>query len=1214
MALDTSAHYRLTVVVSSALILLALASASRAQTDGNPEIVTIPGTIQSQLGCTGDWQPNCSATFLAFDQEDDVWQGAWELPPGNYEYKVAINQSWDENYGLDAESYGPNIPLALNETRTVRFYYDHKTHWVTDSVNDVIATVIGSFQDELGCGQDWDPGCLRSWLQDADGDGTYALITRALPAGTYQARVALDESLDKVYGLDGVPEGREIEFTVSADGAEIFFGYDPESHMLNISTEGAPKGDLKKARAHWVARDMILWNVDTRLAETFYLQYAPEGGLALTAQGVIGGTQIELTQDSRGLDRDLEARFPHLRDYAVLRIDPQDLGHVTAALKGQLAVSAFDAAGKPVDATGLQIPGVLDDLYTYDGPLGVIYDGAVPTLKLWAPTARSVTLHLFDDSDPATASQTQRMQGDADSGVWSITGEPDWTGKFYLYEIEVYVPSIGRVERNLVTDPYSVSLSVNSTRSQIINLSDASLMPEGWESLQKPPLDAPEDIVIYELHMRDFSANDASVPAEERGTYLAFTRSESNGMRHLRKLAEAGLTHIHLLPVFDIATINENKAVWASPDFAELAGFPPDSDKQQAILSAFVGKDGYNWGYDPFHYTVPEGSYATNPDGPGRILEFRRMVQALNQAGLRVVLDVVYNHTNASGQAEKSVLDKVVPGYYHRLNADGKVENSTCCANTATEHSMMRKLMVDSVVTWATAYKVDGFRFDLMGHHMVGDMAAVQEALRRLTLASDGIEGSRLYLYGEGWNFGEVANGARGTNATQRNVAGMGIGTFNDRIRDAVRGGSAFGGYLEQGFINGLFYDPNEAEARSENAQKVSLYQFADWIRAGLAGNLAAYEFVGWKGQLVAAEEIDYNGSPAGYTEDPQEHIAYISAHDNETLFDAIQYKAPATATVADRVRMHNMGVSLVALAQGVPFFQGGVDLLRSKSFDRDSYDSGDWFNGLDFTYQDNNWGVGLPPASKNESNWPIMRPLLARPELEPAPGDILASTAHFQEMLHIRKSSPLFRLRTAAEVQERLRFHNTGPDQVLGMIVMSISDVGAATNLDPNLDLVVVVFNATNTEQRFSLQALANTALALHPVQLASADPLVASSSFEVSTGSFVVPARTTAVFVAPEGSISVLSLAEESIIMAEQRPGAGPTATLATSTATPALASPVAAAGTTVSPEPVTPETLPTSVRSDGAAPRQPWLLLLLPAAAVAAFWVWYRSKRRG
>jgi len=341
------------------------------------------------------------------------------------------------------------------------------------------------------------------------------------------------------------------------------------------------------------------------------------------------------------------------------------------------------------------------------------------------------------------------MEWDEPTGVWSVTGDETWKGKYYLYEVKVFVPSTGKIETNLVTDPYSISLSMNGVRSQVVDLNDTELKPQGWDSLPKPPLAAPEDIVLYELHIRDFSISDATVPEELRGTYKAFTVKDSNGMKHLADLAEAGLTHIHLLPAFDIASVNEDKSTWQTVDEGKLKALPPDSDGQSIAVSAITGTDGFNWGYDPLHYTTPEGSYATDPNGTPRIVEFREMVQSLNESGLRVVMDVVYNHTNASGQSDNSVLDRVVPGYYHRLNTDGNVEKSTCCENTATEHDMMRKLMIDSVLTWAKDYKVDGFRFDLMGHHMLDDMIALRAALDLLTLEKDGVDGKSIYVYGE---------------------------------------------------------------------------------------------------------------------------------------------------------------------------------------------------------------------------------------------------------------------------------------------------------------------------------------------------------------------------------------------------------------------------------------------------------------------------------
>ena len=690
-----------------------------------PDTVTIPGTIQSVAGCPGDWAPDCSATFLTLGADDDIWTGTFALPAGDYEYKAAINQSWDENYGLGAQPGGANIPLSVPADQDVTFYYDHRTNWVTDDINSLIPIVIGDFQDELGCAADGDATCLRTWLQNADGDAIYSVVSNgAVPPGDYTAQVVL--------GQDGSTlVGEAVSFSVD-DETPIYLEFDSDTNSLTVSTEGAPKGDLGSATAHWVSADTVAWDIDPAAAVTAALHYDAAGGLKIDRTG-LGGSAIPMSVDPNGLSADILAKFPHLAGFTAFKLDPAQLSKVRIALKGQVAVAAFNDAGILSGATSLQIPGVLDDLFTYDGSLGVTIAAGVPTIAVWAPTARSVKFHLFDDADPATRSAVSPMRIDPDTGVWSIAGAADWIGKFYLFEVEVYAPAEKRVVTNVVTDPYSISLAMNSTRSQIVDLADPALMPEGWQTVAKPPLAAPEDITIYELHIRDFSVLDESVRPAYQGTYMAFTERESNGMRHLRALADAGLTHVHLLPAFDIATINEDKSTWVSPSFAELAAFGPDSEEQQALVYASRAEDGFNWGYDPFHYSVPEGSYSTDPNGSARVREFRAMVMALNEAGLRVVMDVVYNHTNASGQSEKSVLDKVVPGYYHRLSATGTVERSTCCDNTATEHDMMRKLMVDSVALWATAYKVDGFRFDLMGHHMVDDMLAVRAALDGLT-------------------------------------------------------------------------------------------------------------------------------------------------------------------------------------------------------------------------------------------------------------------------------------------------------------------------------------------------------------------------------------------------------------------------------------------------------------------------------------------------
>ena len=335
-------------------------------------------------------------------------------------------------------------------------------------------------------------------------------------------------------------------------------------------------------------------------------------------------------------------------------------------------------------------------------------------------------------------------------------------------------------------------------------------------------------------------------------------------------------------------------------------------------------------------------------------------------------MDVVYNHSPAAGQDPKSILDRVVPGYYQRLDpATGAVETSTCCSNTATEHRMMEKLMVDSVVTWARHYKVDGFRFDLMGHHSKANMLAVRRALNALTLRRDGVDGRRIFVYGEGWNFGEVANNARFVQASQLNLAGTGIATFSDRLRDAVRGGGPFDENPGvQGFASGLFTDPNDSEANGSAAeQRARLLHYHDLIKLGLAANLRDYTFVDAAGATVKGSEVDYNGQPAGYAGDPGETITYVDAHDNETLFDALQFKLPRGTSMADRIRMNTIALATTALAQSPSFWHAGTDLLRSKSLDRNSYNSGDWFNRIDWSARESTFGSGLPPATDNQAN-----------------------------------------------------------------------------------------------------------------------------------------------------------------------------------------------------------------------------------------------------
>ena len=1108
------------VATMVALAITAIPVTAAADTAGQPGAVSVPGSFGTQVGCAGDWQPECAQIQLTRRTNDDVWSRTLTLNAGSYQYKATLNKSWDVSYGKGGSAGGANIDLTVPSDGTkVTFYYDNVTHWVTTDAEAPIVTAAGSFQSELGCPADWSPDCLRSWLQDPDGDGIYTFTTTALPAGDYQVKAALGLSWDVSYGAGGVLGGPNIDFTVPTDGAKVTFSYVGSSHVLTVlSGNGLPS--LKPLKAYWLSRESIAWAPgDAAAAASYRLYAAPDGGLAAMPTGITGGSSYPLIPDPAGLPAAVRARFPAQAGLPALKLSPTDAARAATLLTGQVAVASFDAAGKLLDATGLQVPGVLDDIDAgaATSTLGLTWTRGVPKLALWAPTAQAVSVQVYSSghiTDPVTTMPLTRGA----NGIWTVTGTPAWKGMYYLFSVRVHVPETAKVETNIVTDPYSFGLSTNSERSLFIDLGDPATAPTGWSSLgaRKPVPTRASAQSITELHVRDFSAADPTVPAAHRGTYLAFTDTSSNGAKDLRALAKAGTTTVHLLPVADMASrsVNEIKSTWTTPA-CDLASLPADSEQQQACVTAAAGSDGYNWGYDPQHYTTPEGSYTTDAEGTARTLQFRQMVAALNGQGLRVVMDVVYNHTADSGQTGTNDLDRIVPGYYHRLDATGAVTTSTCCADTASEHLMMGKLLVDSVITWATQYKVDGFRFDLMGFHPKAVMEQLRTRLDGLTVTRNGVDGKAVYLYGEGWNFGTVANDALFVQATQANMAGTGIGTFNDRIRDAVRGGALNDtDPRTQGFASGLFTDPNGDTVNGDPAtQKAKLLLEQDQIKVGLVGNLRDYRFTDRTGSTVTGAQVDYNGQPTGYTAQPQESVNYVDAHDNETLYDLLTYKLPVATSMADRIRMQTLALSTTALSQGVSFWQAGSEALRSKSFDSNSYDSGDWFNALDPSLHSNGFGKGLPPAADNQAKWQYMKPLLADPALKPTHTDLLTAADRSMTLLRIRATNPLLHLGSANLIQQKVSFPDSGPTGTPGVIVERIDDTVGA-DADPGRKGLLIVFNAGPKMTTQTVAATAGQTWRLNPVQASGADRIVKASSYNRTTGAFSVPARTVAVF----------------------------------------------------------------------------------------------------
>ena len=864
------------------------------------------------------------------------------------------------------------------------------------------------------------------------------------------------------------------------------------------------------ARAVWLNKSLVKW---PRIATSgpVRLYYSATGQISVAADALVQGADGFITLDafSGSVPAADALRFKYLASGAVFSVRSADLARLPALHQQQLVLVQEDANGKAQNATTAQIAGALDELYAAANnvpDLGAVVANGSTSFKLWAPTAQAVSLLLttpVSGSPLLTRTTTEAMTRDAATGVWRLAKSGSLQGASYRYQVQVFVKGIGLV-KNLVTDPYSLGLTLGSQQSVVMDLAAAATKPAGWDGSAPPAtVAAPSDLSIYELHVRDFSINDLSVPTAKRGKYGAFAEVNSNGMRHLTALAAAGLTDVHLLPVFDIASVNEKSCVTPAPSGA------PDSDSQQATVAATAASDCFNWGYDPYHFTTPEGSYSSNAADPlARVLEFRRMVQSLNAAGLRVGMDVVYNHTTSSGQAASSVLDKVVPGYYYRLNASGGIERSTCCENTAAENLMMAKLMIDSAITWTRDYRISSLRFDIMGHHP----RSVIEALKARVKVATGRE---VQILGEGWNFGEVANGARFVQAEMLSLNGSGIGSFNPLIRDAVRGGgccdTGTGLVANQGYVNGFFYDANPSASGQSRGE---LMWQADRLKATLAGSIRSFQMqTSWDATL-RLEQIDVGGIPAGWVLEPGEVVNYVENHDNLTLFDNNVFKLPTTTSREDRARVQILAAAINSFSQGVAYFHAGVDTLRSKSLDKNSYDSGDWFNRLDWSYGDNNFGVGLPPARDNADNWNLARPLLTHALIKPTAADIAWTRDAFRDLLKIRKSTTLLRLRTAADIKARLSFLNTGSAQEATVLVGRLNGVGYP---GANFDELVYLINVDKTDKQLSLPTLAGHALTLHPVHTAAAaaDKRAAGASFNSASGVFSLPARSAVVFV---------------------------------------------------------------------------------------------------
>lgn len=930
----------------------------------------------------------------------------------------------------------------------------------------------------------------------------------------------------------------QLDFTQIPDRTASYIVGDTKAKDSREQAFIAMSG-IANAEAHLVGTNTLVWNgasgaAQVRMYVSLKGDIKPNDNYQYTADYIVLKPATLTGQQ--------QARFPYLAGQQAYTI-PNDVD-MRAIVKAENIVLAVDKKGTVLAGTKVQSAGALDQLFASKAQseqLGsTITDNGVQ-FKLWAPTAQNIVLVLFNNEKK----ELGRLQMDFDpqSGVWSSITDKAKDGTYYRYLVNVFHPVSGNVEQYQVTDPYSLSLAMNSKYSQVVNLNDPRLKPEGWDELARPRDQSnPSSFVIYEAHVRDFSAHDQSTKEAYRGKFKAFTQADSIPVNHLKKLSNNGVTHLHLLPIFDIATINEDPQQVANIDqpFSQLCKVNPnvasslfsgdcsrdltiaevlareqngDNEKNPKVqmLNRLISEtDSFNWGYDPFHYTAPEGSYATNAEGKTRILEMREMIKAVKQdIKMNVVMDVVYNHTNSAGPvSETSVLDKIVPWYYNRLNPiTGAVENSTCCSNTAPEHAMMAKLIKDSLVVWSRDYKIDAFRFDLMGHH---PLAQMEDALHAVQAVDP-----QTYFYGEGWNFGEVANDRLFIQATQAHLAGTGIGSFSDRLRDAVRGGGPFDGgnalRENQGFGNGAYVQPNKISTTS----KATAFHAADLVRLGMAGNLKAFQFENAQGQRIRGDQLDYNGQHAGYAKDPTEIQNYVSKHDNQTLWDNQQYKIPYGVSASQRVRMQAVSLATALLGQGVPFTQMGSEILRSKSMQRDSYDSGDWYNNVDFTLQDNNWNKGLPRKDKDGDNYNIIEQVIdgSGANAKPNSKEIQQMLDYYLDLTNLRQSYPLITLGKGFEVINRVAFHNTGVDQKPGLIVMTINNGNGLEDIDSTLDAMAIVINASPESQSVDIGVTG-----FEPSEKYKSD-LAKGTTVEGTV--LTVPAWTPAVFVMPRGNV---------------------------------------------------------------------------------------------
>ncbi len=904
--------------------------------------------------------------------------------------------------------------------------------------------------------------------------------------------------------LNKLGNGGDMQMLWTADDHTVTIGtkqassYSSVVDAFNATYSASGTFETSDASAHFLSKNVIAWgsdDKDTYGSKNIRLHYNTDG-IVEAADGTLTGSYIDLAKIDAPAD--LVANHQNLSSFNFYQISDEDAAKIDLKkmLKGEMVVVGLDSSNNVKTASLIQTAGLIDDLYAdaaKDVELGakVASDGV--TFKLWAPTAQSVKVHVWPSDGSYSTDENADMTFDETTGVWSYTSSTAGVGNIYKYEFNVYHPTNRKINDLWATDPYTLTLSGGN--SVVVDFDDSSVKPSGWDDLTAPHSQKTEADVagmfITESHLRDLTVgDDKGIPTEKQGKYVGLLDTTTNVGKHLKALADAGVTHMEFLPMYDIASIDEDKVfaktvadenltgtefctaigvestsgidVCSSSEkvydilAATAANDSADEKKVDTFLNSIKDIDNYNWGYDPWHYAAPEGSYATDKEPMTRIMEIRQLFQAMKKDyGFNIILDVVYNHTDGAGiEKASSVLDRIVPWYYNRLNVTtGTVNADTCCSDTASEHKMFAKLMEDTLVTWAKDYKVDAFRFDLMGYIPKDVMVNTLNNVRTRS------GNSEIYFFGEGWDAGSsAAVVGSDANATQINMHGTGIGTFNDRIRDGIRGSGPFdhGDALIrlQGFASGRCTDMNaqrladnpgySCSASSTNDADYGMHplNWQDIIRISMAGNLRDYSLVTYTGDTKTGKDILYWAAIAGYGDKPIDTINYVSKHDNQAIFDLIMYKANKDRTMEEKAMMQGIGLASVILGQSPVFDQQGSDLLRTKFFQNDSYNTGDFGNSVNYdTAAGNDFIPGaLVNYSKDSEDWAAITKVSAyNTDVGATVKAKMVDT--YKKLATIRKDNAILHLGDAELIKSNVSFPDAGKDQTPGVIVMTVKN-----------------------------------------------------------------------------------------------------------------------------------------------------------------------------